>query len=118
MEVALVDVDGLLPPEFEVNLFRIVQETLNNILKHAGASQVKLTLTQERAHLRLVVEDDGRGFDTSRLAAIAPDQRGLGLQELAERAKLMRGRVVLQSRPGQGTQVTVEVPIPAGRIRD
>ena len=110
MEVTLADVDGLLPPEFEVNLFRIVQETLNNVLKHASASQVKITLTRERAHLRLVVEDDGRGFDASRLASLAPDQRGLGLREITERAKMMRGRVVIQSRPGQGTRLTVEVP--------
>jgi signal transduction histidine kinase len=110
MDVSLADVDGLLPPEFEVNLFRIIQETLNNILKHAGASQTKITLTRERAHLRLVVEDDGRGFDASRLASLAPDQRGLGLHEIAERVKMMRGRVVIQSRPGQGTRLTVEVP--------
>ena len=110
MAVTLADVDGLLPPEFEVNLFRIIQETLNNVLKHAGASQAKVTLTRERAHLRLVVEDDGRGFDASRLASLAPDQRGLGLREIAERARMMRGRAVIQSRPGQGTRVTVEVP--------
>jgi len=111
MNVTLADVDGLLPPEFEVNLFRIGQETLNNILKHAGASQVKLTLIQERAHLRLIVEDDGRGFDASRLASLPPDQRGLGLREITERAKMMRGRAVIQSRPGQGTRLIVEVPL-------
>ena len=110
MEVALADVDGLLPPEFEVNLFRIIQETLNNILKHAGASRVNVTLTRERAHLRLVVEDDGRGFDPSRVASRGPDERGLGLREITERARMMRGRAVIQSRPGQGTRLTVEVP--------
>ena len=111
MNVTLTDVDGLLPPEFEVNLFRIVQETLNNLLKHARAAQVKVTLTKEHAHLRLVVEDDGRGFDASRLASLPPDQRGLGLREITERAKMMRGRAVIQSRPGQGTRLIVEVPL-------
>ena len=110
MAIHLADVDGLLPPEFEVNLFRIIQETLNNVLKHAQASQAKVTLTKERVHLRLVVEDDGRGFDASRLASLAPDQRGLGLHEITERAKMMRGRADIQSRPGQGTRLTVEVP--------
>ena len=110
LAVTLVDVDGLLPPEFEVNVFRIVQETLNNVLKHAGASQAKITLTRERAHLRLVVEDDGSGFDPSRLASVGPDERGLGLREITERARMMRGRAVIQSRPGQGTRLTVEVP--------
>ena len=110
MEVTLAEVDGLLPPEFEVNLFRIVQESLNNVLKHAKASQVKIMLARERAHLRLVVEDNGRGFDPSRLASLAPDQRGLGLQQITERAKMMRGRILIRSRPGQGTRLTVEVP--------
>jgi signal transduction histidine kinase len=111
MKLTLADVDGLLPPEFEVNLFRIVQETLNNLLKHAGASQVTLTLIKEHAQLRLIVEDDGCGFDASRLALLPPDQRGLGLREVTERAKMMRGRAEIQSRPGQGTRLVVEVPL-------
>lgn len=109
MEVTLAEVDGLLPPEFEVNLFRIVQECLNNVLKHAQASLVRITLTREGVNLRLVMEDDGRGFDPSRPASPALDQRGVGLREITERAKMMRGRVMIQSRPGQGTRVTVEV---------
>ena len=115
MDIKLADVDGLLPPEFEVNLFRIIQETLNNVLKHAGATQVKVTLTRERAHLRLVVEDNGRGFDPKHLASLAPDRRGLGLREVTERAKMMRGRLVIWSRPGQGARVTVEAPAPGSR---
>jgi signal transduction histidine kinase len=111
IDVTLTEVDGLLPAEFEVNLFRIVQETMNNLLKHAGASQAKITLTREGAHLCLVVEDDGRGFDASRLPSLAPDQGGLGLREITERARMMRGRAVIQSRPGQGTRLTVEVPL-------
>jgi signal transduction histidine kinase/ligand-binding sensor domain-containing protein len=110
--VSLADVDGLLPPEFEVNLFRIIQETLNNVLKHAHASEAKITLTKEPACLRLVVEDNGSGFDLSRLESAPPDQRGFGLRQIAERAKMMGGRVDVQSRPGQGTRLTVEVPLP------
>lgn len=111
LDFKLTDVDGLLPPEFEVNLFRILQETLNNVLKHAGASQVQVTLTRERAHLHLIVEDNGRGFDPQHVESLAPDQRGLGLHEIAERVKMMRGRVVIRSRPGQGTRLTIEVPL-------
>jgi len=95
-----------------LNFFRMIQETLNNVLKHAGASQVKVALTRERACLRLVVEDNGHGFDPKHLESLAPDQRGLGLHEITERAKMMRGHVVIRSRPGQGTQITVEVPTP------
>jgi signal transduction histidine kinase/ligand-binding sensor domain-containing protein len=111
MAIHLADVDGLLPPEFEVNLFRITQETLNNVLKHAHASEAKITLTKESACLRLVVEDNGSGFELNRQESAPPDQRGFGLRQIAERAKMMGGRVDIQSRPGQGTRLTVEVPL-------
>jgi signal transduction histidine kinase len=58
------------------------------------------------------VEDNGRGFDTDHLASLAPDQRGLGLHEITERARMMRGHVIIHSWPGQGTRVTVEIPVP------
>jgi signal transduction histidine kinase/ligand-binding sensor domain-containing protein len=110
MAVSLAEVDGLLPPEFEVNLFRITQESLNNILKHAHASQAKIALTKESAVLRLVVEDNGRGFQRGGLESTPPDQRGFGLRQIAERARMMGGRVAIQSQPGHGTRLTVEVP--------
>jgi signal transduction histidine kinase len=110
MAICLADVDGLLSPEFEVNLFHIIQESLNNLLKHANASEAKITLTQAHSRLRLVVEDNGCGFEPSRLESGPPDQRGFGLRQIAERAKIMGGRVDIKSRPGQGTRLMVEVP--------
>lgn len=111
--VALQDIDGLLPPEFEINFFRIIQESMNNVLKHASASEAKITLTKNPAGLRLVVEDNGRGFEPSRLDSARPEQRGFGLRQIAERAKMMGGRVELQSQAGQGTRLVVEVPVKA-----
>ena len=113
MVVDLAEVDGLLPPEFEVNLYRITQESLNNVLKHASASQAKITLSKESTRIRLVVEDNGRGFELGLLESTPPDQRGFGLHQIAERAKMMGGRVEIHSRPGQGTRLTVEVPLQA-----
>ena len=112
MAIHLADVDGLLLPEFEVNLFRIAQESLNNVLKHAHASEAKVTVTKEPSVLRLVVEDNGQGFELSRLESAPPDQRGFGLRQIAERAKMMGGRVDIQSQTGGGTRLTVEVPLP------
>jgi signal transduction histidine kinase len=111
MAIHLADVDGLLLPEFEVNLFRIAQESLNNVLKHAHASEAKVTLTKEPSVLRLVVEDNGQGFELSRLESAPPDQRGFGLRQIAERAKMMGGRADIQSQPGGGTRLTVEIPL-------
>ena len=105
------DLDGLLPPESEVNLFRVVQESLNNVLKHAHASEVKMTLTKRPTGLRLVVEDNGRGFEPSRLEATPPGQRGFGLRQITERVKMMGGRLEIHSRSGEGTRLTVEVPL-------
>jgi signal transduction histidine kinase len=112
LKLDLANVDGLLPPEFEVNLFRIAQEALNNVLKHAGASQVKIALSHEAGALRLVVEDDGRGFEPGRLESTPPAQRGLGVRQIYERARMMGGRVDFQSRPGHGARLTVEAPLP------
>jgi signal transduction histidine kinase/ligand-binding sensor domain-containing protein len=111
MVVCLADVDGLLPPEFEVNLFRIVQECLNNVLKHAQASEAKLTLMKEPSVLRLIVEDNGRGFAPGRPGPELANQTGFGLRQIAERARMMGGRVDIRSQPGQGTRLTVEVPL-------
>lgn len=113
VEVQLQEVDGLLPAEFEINLFRIVQESLNNILKHAGASEARVSLTRTPRRLRLEIEDNGCGFDPARSAA--PDGRGLGLRQIAERAKIMGARLGLQSQPGQGTRLTLEIPLPGQR---
>lgn len=116
LSVSLEDVDGLFPAEFEVNLFRITQECLNNILKHANASEARITMVQSSNRLRLVIEDNGCGFAHGRLASVPPEQRGFGLRQIAERAKMMGGRVDLQSQPGQGTRLIVEVPLQGSKF--
>lgn len=106
----LANVDHLLPPEFEVNLFRIIQESLN-VLKHAEATEVKLMLSRDPGLLRLIVEDNGRGFEVDQPQSAPPEQRGLGLRQIAARAKIMGGHVEIQSRPGRGTRLCMEVPV-------
>jgi signal transduction histidine kinase len=115
--VTLDDVDALLPPEFEVNLFRIIQESLNNILKHARAAEARITLTKQPGGLRLVVQDNGSGFAPSQLETTPPEQRGFGLHQIAERARMMGARMDLQSQPGQGTRLIVEVPFQGACFR-
>ena len=111
MVIHLVDVDGLLPPESELHLFRIMQEALNNVLKHACASEVRVMLTREAASIRLVIEDNGRGFDPDQIKSAPPGRRGLGLHQIVVRAHTGGGRITLQSRPGQGTRLMVEMPV-------
>jgi signal transduction histidine kinase len=91
----------------EHTLFRITQEALTNIVKHAQAAQVTITLTEENGLVRLVIADDGRGFSPSRPK---PGERpGWGLLTMAERVEVVGGRCQIKARPGQGTQVIVEV---------
>jgi PAS domain S-box-containing protein len=91
----------------ELNLYRIAQESLNNIAKHAKASTVSVVLERRDGHVALVVEDNGRGFD---VADSANRENGLGLLGMGERAALLRGKVEIESEPGKGTAVHVVVP--------
>jgi signal transduction histidine kinase len=92
----------------ESALFRIAQEALNNVAKHARASAVTLTLEVGRRSLRLLVTDDGIGFDPVGLDARGAG-RGWGLLTMTERAEAVGGRCLIESCPGLGTQVVVEL---------
>jgi len=97
--------DVRLPTETETTLFRIVQEALTNVLKHAAAERVTVLLSHADAGVRLVVQDDGCGFDPSK----ARDD-GVGLLGMRERVSLVGGRLTVESTEGAGTMLTVEVP--------
>jgi PAS domain S-box-containing protein len=107
--VATVDAQSelRLPTPIEEALYRIAQETLNNVLKHAKAHTITLSLRQEGSTVTLRIADDGVGFDR----AIAGRQGGFGLRGMAERAAQVGGAVTVQSAPGQGTVVRVEVTL-------
>jgi signal transduction histidine kinase len=92
----------------EINLFRIAQEVLTNVAKHARAEHVLVTLAANDGTVRLVIADDGVGFDPAQLTT--PDgDRGWGLMNMAERAEAMGGTFRVESRPHRGTRVIVEV---------
>ena len=91
--------------------FRIVQESLANVAKHARASHVKVVVAQEEGELLLSVQDNGSGFDP----ADPRKPASLGLLGLRERAQMLRGSVTIDSGPGQGTRVQVRLPLPEAR---
>jgi PAS domain S-box-containing protein len=108
-----VEGDSHLPDELQIALYRIAQEALNNIVRHAEASQVFVWLHCEPERLRLRIRDDGRGFDPE---DTLPDQLGMGI--MRERAKSVGATLKITSQPGQGTEVAVDWQEANGRPSD
>jgi two-component system CheB/CheR fusion protein len=92
-------------------LYRLVQEALNNVLKHAHAQHVNVIIQQRPAELSLIIEDDGIGFDVQ--ATQQPSQRGQGLISMQERIALVDGRLIIESPSGGGTTLFIRIPLDA-----
>jgi signal transduction histidine kinase len=100
-----------LSPAVEATVYRVVQEALTNVRKHAAASRVSLIAERRGGQLRVIVEDDGRGFDPAAVSASGDAQRRLGLLGMAERAALVTGSLEVESAPGNGTTIYLTVPL-------
>lgn len=98
------DEAGEVPDEYRTCIYRIAQETLHNITKHAQAKSVQVTLVRDGGTVRLTVQDDGHGFDAERT-------RGIGLLGMRERVARLHGSFDIDSSPGKGTRVTVILPL-------
>ncbi len=98
-----------LPPLYETTLFRIAQESLTNVARHAQAQQAWLRLWHDQQALHLQVRDDGCGYDSRQ------QQKGLGVFGMSERAALLGGRIEMRSQPGKGTTVEAILPLSVGK---
>lgn len=110
--------NGRLDPEIETNLYRITQEALNNVLKHASASGVNVLLERRQDMVVLIVEDDGVGFDPANAATVEQSGNGLGLIGMRERAALVGGQIEIESAPDKGTTIFVKVPFLRAEQKD
>ena len=106
----LDSIDGRFPAEAEMSLYRVVQESCNNVLKHAEARHVLVRLQAMPASVDLTIQDDGVGFDVA--TSNQEERRGFGLLGIAERVRLLGGTCAFQSRPGAGTTVAIHLPLP------
>ena len=97
----------ILPARIEAGLYRVAQEALTNVRKHANAQQVEITLCSESEEVQLIIQDDGHGFDPD---AVAHDGSHFGLLGMSERVKLLGGHLSIQSTPGSGTYIVVSIP--------
>jgi PAS domain S-box-containing protein len=112
IEFQAIGLDGSrLAPEVETNLYRIGQEALNNVMKHAGADRVDVLLERVDGEVKLIVEDDGVGFEPG----LAVDgEKGMGLLSMRERAQQIGGTLEIESTPGAGTTLYVKAPADTG----
>jgi len=100
-------VDDILPREAAINVYRIVQESLNNIFKHSHAKKARITLERDVHEVLLKIKDDGCGFKGS------DGGKGLGLKNIAERVLMLGGKIKLDSEPDKGTRIEITIPIRA-----
>jgi PAS domain S-box-containing protein len=107
VEVDMEPVEHLLDLEAKLCLYRIIQESLSNALRHSGTDRARVTIWVEDGQVAALVEDAGRGFRADKASA---DGAGLGLVGMQERAVMLGGRVLVDSTPGEGTRVRIELP--------
>ena len=101
------------PAPLKITIFRIIQEATSNVVKHAHARRLRVSLKNTGSVLCLSIEDDGDGFDPAEMAKYCSLDKGMGLLSMKERAKLSGGHYELASAPGQGTYIRVLWPLGA-----
>ncbi len=101
----ITPLEGSLTPDGAIHLYRIVQESVNNIVKHGQASKANVEIWREGGDIHVTISDNGRGFNPE-----APARRGLGLTSIAERVRMLGGTHTLVSAPGRGTTLTIHIP--------
>jgi signal transduction histidine kinase len=104
------NVDSLLSSESEIGVYRIAQEWLSNVIKHSRATEANLKVTSDAGWVRLILEDNGVGFDYAAVMTRGGDQKSFGLVNLRERARLLGGSAEIETAAGRGTRLTVNIP--------
>jgi signal transduction histidine kinase len=100
------DIDKfILEKQSQFNIYRIIQEAVNNILKHANASEINIQMIGQEDHITIMIEDDGKGFTPGEKSA------GRGLKNIVTRSLWLKGSLNIDSTPGKGTTITTEIPV-------
>jgi signal transduction histidine kinase len=108
--IEIEDVDKLLAKDDEIKLYRLVQESVNNILKHAEATEASVRLHRSNGRIQLSVDDNGKGFNTGEIGMRFPAAAGLGLRSMTERVQMLNGTMNITSSPDIGTHIEISVP--------
>jgi signal transduction histidine kinase len=95
----------------EINIYRIVQEAINNAIKYAESTHILVSMSHSKNMLSIVVDDNGKGFDPGKLKHVKTGDGGMGMTFMNERIKYIEGRLFLTSEVGKGTRVTLNIPL-------
>jgi two-component system NarL family sensor kinase len=95
----------------KISIYRIFQESMTNIGRHAQASRISIKIEQQEGHVSFTVEDNGQGFDLNRVYDRERRTKGIGLATMKERARLAGGSLKIWSHPGAGTKITISIPM-------
>jgi signal transduction histidine kinase/ligand-binding sensor domain-containing protein len=104
-------IDGLLSKQAEINLFRILQEAINNLVKHSGSREATLTAQPDSGSLLVSLQDRGKGFDYAATFHRTERRQGFGLFRMSERVRMIGGTLAVESSPGQGTRIEIRLPL-------
>jgi signal transduction histidine kinase len=104
----IINIEGLLSKQAELQIYRTVQEALSNVVKHADATSAKVTISQDATFVNVIVQDNGKGFDYELAVARS---RSFGLRTMFERISSTGGKFSIKSTPGAGTKIQARVPI-------
>lgn len=99
--------DGFFSKEHEINFYRIVQECINNIIKHSGANRASVSIKREEGKIQLIIKDNGSGFNLEKVSTRSNGNRGFGLTGIQERTRILGGKIVINSVPMQGTTISM-----------
>jgi two-component system, NarL family, sensor kinase len=113
VELTADELESRLDPDVETLVYRLIQESLNNVVKHAGVATARVEIHLSGETLRVWIEDRGCGFDAESVLGAAEDDRGFGVRAMRDRVQSFEGRLAIRSAPGQGTRIEAQIPIPA-----
>ncbi len=116
LEIIGLDIGDRLPTPIEITLYRITQEALTNVAKHADATRASVVVERRESSVRVIIEDDGRGIELNEATGMPQETDGLGLLGIRERAQLVGGEVTIETGQGGGTTLFVTLPAPPSVI--
>ena len=107
--ISIDEINGSIKKENEINLLRIIQESIVNIIKHADATEIKCNILKNNNAVIMSISDNGKGFNAE--FNLAFETKGLGFSGMKERANILGGNISIVSAPGKGTKIILEIPI-------